>query len=85
MLGDESAFDVVLMDVMMPRMDGLAATRAIRRAENGQRHIPIIAMTANVFEEDIQKCIEAGMDSHVGKPVDLATLTREILCLLRRR
>ena len=84
MLGDESAFDVVLMDVMMPRMDGLAATRAIRRAENGQRHIPIIAMTANVFEEDIQKCIEAGMDSHVGKPVDLATLTREILRLLRK-
>ena len=84
MLGDESAFDVVLMDVMMPRMDGLAATRAIRRAENGQKHMPIIAMTANVFEEDIRKCMEAGMDSHVGKPVDLTALTREILRLIRR-
>ena len=85
LLADESCFDVVLMDVMMPEMDGLAATRAIRRAEAGRRRIPIIAMTANVFEEDIQRCREAGMDSHVGKPVDLDVLTREILRLVRRR
>ena len=85
LLGDESGFDVVLMDVMMPEMDGLAATRAIRRAENGQRHIPVIAMTANVFEEDVHRCMEAGMDSHVGKPVDVDVLTGEILRLAHRR
>ena len=84
LLADESRFDVVLMDVMMPEMDGLAATRTIRRAENGERRIPIIAMTANVFEEDIQRCREAGMDSHVGKPVDIGVLTKEILRLVRR-
>ncbi len=84
LLADESRFDVVLMDVMMPEMDGLAATRTIRRAENGERRIPIIAMTANVFEEDIRRCREAGMDSHVGKPVDIGVLTKEILRLVRR-
>ena len=69
------AFDGILMDVMMPVMDGLAATRAIRalkRADAGT--IPIIAMTANAFDEDRRRCLEAGMNAHVAKPIDSATL-----------
>lgn len=69
------AFDGILMDVMMPVMDGLAATRAIRalkRADAGT--IPIIAMTANAYDEDRRRCLEAGMNAHVAKPIDSATL-----------
>ncbi|MDR2942431.1 MAG: response regulator [Treponema sp.] len=69
-------FDMIFMDVQMPEMDGYEATRRIRafekdNAANGRaRKVPIIAMTANVFKEDIEKCLAAGMDSHVGKPLD---------------
>jgi CheY-like chemotaxis protein len=72
--------EMILMDVQMPEMDGYEATRRIREFEkdsaaDGRAHgrvsrVPIIAMTANVFKEDIEKCLAAGMDSHVGKPLD---------------
>ena len=67
----QGAFDAVLMDIQMPGMDGLEATRAIRTLplDNAQT-VPIIAMTANVFREDIEKAMLAGMDAHVGKPID---------------
>jgi CheY-like chemotaxis protein len=62
-------FDLILMDVQMPNMDGLAATRHIRcSARPGAPRVPIIAMTANVLPEQIQRCLEAGMDAHIGKP-----------------
>jgi CheY-like chemotaxis protein len=66
---------MILMDVQMPLMDGFEATRAIR-AHNSEaaRRIPIVAMTANVFKEDIDRCIESGMDSHIGKPLDAAAV-----------
>lgn len=68
-------FDGILMDVMMPVMDGLAATRAIRALERGDaKTIPIIAMTANAYDEDRRKCLEAGMNAHVAKPIDEETL-----------
>jgi len=65
-------YDVVLMDVQMPLMDGLEATRRIRALpSNPVARLPIIAMTANVFEDDITACLEAGMDDHLSKPLEL--------------
>ena len=73
------SFDVVLMDVMMPVMDGLEAPRRIRNGENPLgRIIPILAMTANAFLEDMQKSKEAGMDVHLSKPVDIAALEQTV-------
>ncbi|RYF94782.1 MAG: response regulator [Caulobacteraceae bacterium] len=72
------AYDLVLMDVQMPVMDGLTATRAIRRLPIPQP--PIIAMTANVLPEQIQRCLEAGVDDHLGKPINTAAL---LACLDR--
>ena len=72
-------YDAILMDVQMPVMNGLEATRAIRRSENPLgKTIPIIAMTANAFTEDIQACLDAGMNAHVAKPLDLNALERAI-------
>ena len=68
-------YDAILMDIQMPKMNGLAAARAIRSGENPLgKTIPIIAMTANAFSEDVQKSYEAGMDAHLSKPVDMAAL-----------
>jgi len=65
-------YDIIFMDIQMPDMDGLAATRCIRAMDNEKaRKIPIIAMTANVFKEDVEKCLEAGMNNHIGKPIDI--------------
>jgi CheY-like chemotaxis protein len=67
----QTNYDLILMDLQMPVMDGFAATRAIRQAEAGSgRQVPILAMTANAFSEDRQRCLEAGMNEHIGKPVD---------------
>jgi len=64
-------FDIILMDVQMPVMDGLEATRRIRALPSCKSDkLPIIAMTANVFKEDIEDCLEAGMDDHISKPLD---------------
>ena len=72
-------YDAILMDVMMPVMDGLTAARAIRGLNRPDaKTIPIIAMTANAFEEDAQKCLEAGMNAHLAKPLDMEKLTATI-------
>ncbi|HTS26826.1 MAG TPA: two-component regulator propeller domain-containing protein [Bryobacteraceae bacterium] len=74
-------FDVVLMDVQMPVMDGLEATRAIRDSERGGvSHIPIIAMTANAMKDDQEICIHAGMDAYVSKPIRTEELIHAIEC-----
>jgi len=65
-------YEMILMDIQMPEMDGYEATRQIRALDPPKsKSIPIIAMTANVFKEDVEKCLEAGMNSHIGKPMDI--------------
>ncbi|GHU37116.1 hypothetical protein FACS1894105_08620 [Clostridia bacterium] len=73
-------YDMIFMDVQMPEMDGYDATKAIRAMDTDKsRNIPIVAMTANVFKEDIEKCLASGMNAHVGKPLDFD----EVLTILR--
>jgi CheY-like chemotaxis protein len=67
------------MDVQMPEMNGLDATRAIRQLENPwAASIPIVAMTADAFSENVTECLNAGMDGHIAKPVDMKLVIREI-------
>ncbi|MCL1906079.1 MAG: response regulator, partial [Clostridiales bacterium] len=79
-------YDAILMDVQMPEMDGYEATRLIRGMDTPWAgEIPIIAMTANVFREDIEKCLDAGMNSHLGKPLDFEEVLDKLrtFCLKR--
>jgi signal transduction histidine kinase/ActR/RegA family two-component response regulator len=78
---DPSRYHIIFMDIQMPEMDGYEATRSIRAFEAEQqikRPVPIIAMTANVFREDVEKCLAAGMDGHVGKPIDFEDVMAEL-------
>jgi signal transduction histidine kinase/DNA-binding response OmpR family regulator len=90
---DPGKYEVILMDVQMPEMDGYEATRRIRMIEkelisgsgvSGKPYskVPIIAMTANVFKEDIDRCIDAGMDDHVGKPLDFEVVMSKLQAYL---
>ncbi|MCL2565047.1 MAG: response regulator [Defluviitaleaceae bacterium] len=75
-------YDMIFMDLQMPEMDGYEATRRIRGID---KNIPIIAMTANVFREDVEKCLEAGMNGHVGKPFDFDEVVKTLHRYLRAR
>jgi signal transduction histidine kinase/BarA-like signal transduction histidine kinase len=76
----EGEFDLVLMDIRMPVMDGFAAARAIRSMNRPDAAaVPIIAMTADVFPEDVQKCLDAGMNDHLAKPIDVQKMM-QVLC-----
>jgi PAS domain S-box-containing protein len=83
---EQQPFDLILMDVQMPEMDGLAATRAIREAEKRSgRHMPIIAMTAHALKGDRERCLQAGMDEYVPKPVREMQLWTAIDRVLQRK
>jgi signal transduction histidine kinase/CheY-like chemotaxis protein len=78
---EPARYDLIFMDVQMPEMDGYEATRMIRALDIPEaKAIPIVAMTANVFREDVENCLSAGMDDHVGKPLDLS----EVISILRK-
>lgn len=69
---DDDRYDLIFMDIQMPKMDGYMATREIRTLKNNKKaNIPIIAMTANAFEEDKKKAFQAGMNAHIAKPIDI--------------
>ena len=71
----EDEYDLILMDIQMPKMDGYTATREIRTLSSSKKaNIPIVAMTANAFEEDRQKAFKAGMNAHIAKPIDVNIL-----------
>lgn len=76
-------YDAVIMDIQMPVMDGYEATRAIRALDDSQlAQIPILAMTANTFKEDVEAAFEAGMQAHIAKPVDIGDLTKALAAVL---
>ena len=78
-------YDLIFMDIQMPEMDGYEATRCIRAMDiQKAKNIPIIAMTANVFKEDIEKCIKAGMNNHVGKPFDIEVILEVLKYYLKK-
>jgi CheY-like chemotaxis protein len=76
-------YELFLTDIHMPEMDGYETARRIRGLDRGEK-IPIIAMTANVFREDIEKCLSAGMNDHIGKPVEIEELIRKLKKYLSR-
>ena len=81
----EGSFDVILMDIMMPVMNGLTAAKAIRAlARPDAGTIPIIALTANAFSEDVQKCLDAGMNAHIAKPLDVNAMEETLKSVLDR-
>ena len=76
-------YDVILMDLQMPEMDGYEATSQIRALECPEaKTIKIIAMTANVFRDDIERCLDVGMDNHIGKPVDFNEVVEKLLAYM---
>ena len=82
--GAPDKYDMIFMDIQMPEMDGYEATQRIRALDIPRaKTIPIIAMTANVFREDIEKCLDAGMDDHVGKPLDFDEVIEQLQKYLR--
>lgn len=82
---DECYFDVILMDIQMPIMNGYEATKIIRKMENERKaHTPIIAMTANAFEEDKKASLEAGMNGHITKPIDPSIMIKVVSSILKK-
>ena len=79
-------FDVILMDIRMPVMDGLVATQAIRGLDRPDAaDVPILAMTANAFEEDRQQAFAVGMNGYIAKPIDVSVLTQELKRLVNSK
>lgn len=76
--GGEGRYDLVLMDIQMPRMNGYDAARAIRSLGRADSSLPILAMTADAFSEDVSRALETGMDGHIAKPIDIQNLLQTI-------
>ena len=79
-------YDLILMDIQMPRLNGYEATTQIRALNNKKAsNIPIIAMTANAFEEDKKEALEAGMNAHIAKPLDKKELVKQVYRLINKK
>ena len=76
-------YDAVLMDIRMPVMTGYEAAKALRALEREDADIPIIAMTADAFSEDIQRCLDCGMNAHIAKPIDIKEVARQLRKFMR--
>jgi len=83
---EQGEYDLVLMDIQMPRFNGFEATRAIRRKERKRGgHTPIIAMTAHAFKEDEERCLAGGMDYYISKPIDIDKCIKLIRQAIRQK
>ena len=81
----EGYYDLILMDIQMPRMNGYEATRRIRAMQRADsKEIPIFAMTADAFSEDVEKSRTAGMNAHISKPLDVGLIYERIDAVIRR-
>jgi CheY-like chemotaxis protein len=79
-------YDAILMDIRMPIMNGFEASEAIRNSgKDDAGSVPIIAMTADAYEDDIKRCLDAGMNAHVSKPIDRALLLAELAKLIQKQ
>lgn len=77
-------FDCILMDIQMPRMNGFEACKVIRSLPDDRSKLPIIALTANAFEENRKDCLDAGMSEHVSKPIEIQSLLQTIESVLKK-
>ena len=80
---EEGYYEAVLMDIRMPIMTGYEAARAIRALDRSDADVPIIAMTADAFSEDIQKSIDSGMNAHIAKPIDVKEVTKQLIKFMK--
>jgi CheY-like chemotaxis protein len=78
------SYDLILMDCQMPEMDGYAAAREIRRREPADRHVPIVAMTADAMAAARERCLDSGMDEYIAKPVKLQDLSEILQTVLKK-
>ncbi|MDH5217927.1 MAG: response regulator [Gammaproteobacteria bacterium] len=76
---EKEEFDVILMDLQMPVMDGFDASKAIRALNNNNRNIPILALSADAADETVRRCLDAGMNEHISKPLQLKKLEGAII------
>ena len=77
-------YEAILMDIRMPVMNGYEATEAIRKLDHPDKDLPIIAMTADAFADDMKKCLDSGMNAHIAKPIDLDIVKQTLAKFIKK-